>query len=116
MNEETTMEIYVFKLVFIAYFLIPLPLGYASEHCIVPNTLPKTSCPVKTCLTIDQYFNNSGDDFASNSVLYFLPGNYMFQRPVVFRDTYNLSLKSLDDGEIHVYTGSQFSCQCQSCL
>ena len=65
------------------------------EYYVRP-TEPMTNCP-SPCLTLNQYNNDPGHYFKSNSVFKFLPGTHNIERPVNLRDIQNMSLESFQD-------------------
>ena len=74
-----------------------------------------TSCPGQPCFTLNQYMNNTGHYIQSNTVLNFLPGKHVLEKPLYIINVENVILKSSTAGsgmysKLHV----KFSCENES--
>ena len=89
--------------------------GGLSEYYITPtDSHVNASCRAHSCLTLSQYASISDNHSPSNSVLYFLPGIHLIERPIVFRDIHHLSMIGLHSDIAHAHTVFHFPCQCSS--
>ena len=87
-----------------------------AEYYIRPTPLTtNTSCPGQPCFTLNQYMNNTSHYVQSNTVLNFLPGKHVLERPLHIINVENVTLKSSTAGsgmfsQLHV----RFSCENES--
>ena len=94
--------------------LIPvLSLCGATEYYVRPTEPTNTSCPAQSCLTLNQYVNDSDRYFQSNTVFKFLPGTHHMDRPVTIGNVHNMSLENFSEECPHLVT--QFSCETEVC-
>ena len=67
----------------------------SAEYFIRPTALGNsTSCPGQPCLTLNQYMKNTSYYVQSNTVLNFLPGEHVLERPLQIRNVENVTLQS----------------------
>ena len=99
---------------YLLLLLIPQPyiVGGTTEHYIRPSgSLDAFSCPSQ-CHTLGGFVNASDNPFDSNSVVYFLPGKHLVERPIILRDKYNISFKGFESGIVRPRLTARFPCQC----
>ena len=76
--------------------LVPvISLCESAEYYIRPTALTtNTSCPGQPCLTLNQYVSNTSYYIQSNTMLNFLPGKHVLERPLHINNVQNVTLKS----------------------
>ena len=98
--------------------LAVLQVCSATEYYVRPTEPADTTCPgQKTCLTLNEYTNNTDHYIKSNTVFIFLSGKHHMDRPLEVTDMQNVTLKLNDTENVQPSLVPQFPCKMHSqCL
>ena len=92
--------------------LAVLQVCSATEYYVRPTEPADTTCPgQKTCLTLNEYTNNTDHYIKSNTVFIFLSGKHHMDRPLEVIDMQNVTLKLNDTENVQPSLVPQFPCE-----